>query len=314
MYNEAQKIKFINDYTIKESTYKVVSTLFETTQRYEEQWGADLCTRSAEELQPMIDEIAGLKSKSKIMRLTVLKEYVRWCKEMNIQGVCDGMLNVHEVGLKRVRDQMVASPLHLQKCLDIVFLPEAENTIDNTYRCFFWLAYAGMEESDIFEVTSDNVDFCKGVIRFGNNEYPLYREAVAAFLKAVASTEFLHIQGDKKFYRSRVLGNQLLRGVKVMPDVKRMRTTISKKSLAAERRGKMVEMLTYSRVYSSGVFYRMYELERAGEPVDFTSEIMKSVKPTDNSPTGSHVFKVRFNSKKEGLETDYVRWKLAFQK
>ena len=314
MYNEAQKIKFINDYTTKDSTRRVVSTLFEVTQRYEEQWNADLCTRSAEELQPMIDEIAGLKSQSKIMKLTVLKEYVRWCKEMNVQGVCDGMLGVHEVGLKKVRDQMIASPLHLQKCLDIVFPPESENTIDNTYRCFFWLAYAGMEEDDIFEITNSHVDFYDGVVRYQNNEYPLYREALPAFNKAINSTEFLYIQGDRRFNRNRVSGDQILRGIKAMPDAKRMRTIVSKKSLAAERRGQMVEMLTYTRVRTSGVFYRMYEIERAGGTIDFNKLAVGLIEPTARSAVGSGAFQTRVNAKRRGIEADYARWKLSFQR
>ena len=92
MYNEGLKINFIRNYTQSINTANVATTVFTAFEPHEEAWGADLCTKSTEELQPVIDEIVGLRSKSQWMSLTILKEYVKWCITMNVPGACDGML------------------------------------------------------------------------------------------------------------------------------------------------------------------------------------------------------------------------------
>ena len=135
MYNEGLKINFIRNYTQSINTANVATTVFTAFEPHEEAWGADLCTKSTEELQPVIDEIVGLRSKSQWMSLTILKEYVKWCITMNVPGACDGMLRITAVGLDKVRKQMVTSPLHLQRYLNEVFDPEGDETIDNLYRC-----------------------------------------------------------------------------------------------------------------------------------------------------------------------------------
>ena len=111
MYNEGLKINFIRNYTQSINTANVATTVFTAFEPHEEAWGADLCTKSTEELQPVIDEIVGLRSKSQWMSLTILKEYVKWCITMNVPGACDGMLRITAVGLDKVRKQMVTSPL-----------------------------------------------------------------------------------------------------------------------------------------------------------------------------------------------------------
>lgn len=97
MYNEATKTRFIREYTGSLNTASVAETVFNALEKYEQGWGADLCTKGCEELQPVIDEIVGLRSKSKWMTLTILKEYVKWCIAMKIPGACDGMLKIQSV-------------------------------------------------------------------------------------------------------------------------------------------------------------------------------------------------------------------------
>lgn len=185
MYNEGLKINFIRNYTQSINTANVATTVFTAFEPHEEAWGADLCTKSTEELQPVIDEIVGLRSKSQWMSLTILKEYVKWCITMNVPGACDGMLRITAVGLDKVRKQMVTSPLHLQRYLNEVFDPEDDETIDNLYRCYYWMAFSGIREEDTLSITASDVDFMDMSIRYGENCVPLYRESLPAFHNAV---------------------------------------------------------------------------------------------------------------------------------
>ena len=65
MYNEEMKSRFIREYTGSLNTANVATTIFNAMEEYEKSWNADLCTRSSEELQPVITEITGLRSRSK---------------------------------------------------------------------------------------------------------------------------------------------------------------------------------------------------------------------------------------------------------
>ena len=94
MYNAELKSRFVKDYTKSINTANVATTVFEAFEPYETSWNADLCTRDREELQPAIDEILALRSRSQWMSLTILKEYVKWCIAMKVPDACDGMLNI----------------------------------------------------------------------------------------------------------------------------------------------------------------------------------------------------------------------------
>ena len=147
MYNEELKTKFIRDYTQSINTANVATTIFNSFSLDEERWQADLCTKSVEELQPVIDRVMALRMRSQWVAMNILKEYVRWCIANKVPDACDGMLNITMVGLDKIRKQMVSSPLHLQRCLDEVFDPEQDGTIDNIYRCYYWMAWNLMSPS-----------------------------------------------------------------------------------------------------------------------------------------------------------------------
>ena len=192
MYNEALKTEFIRSYTQKISTAKLANVVFNATEPYEVGWDADLCTKDASELQPVIDHIASLRSQSKYHKLIILKDYVKWCIGKQVPGVCDGMLKVNTEGLDKIRLQTVASPFHLQSYLDILCEPEQLQTIDNMYRCIFWLAYAGIPESEILNIREKDIDFTTLTINYGGLEYPMYRESLQAFKNCVTLKEFAH--------------------------------------------------------------------------------------------------------------------------
>lgn len=209
MYNAELKSRFVKDYTKSINTANVATTVFEAFEPYETSWNADLCTRDREELQPAIDEILALRSRSQWMSLTILKEYVKWCIAMKVPDACDGMLNIEAAGLAKVRRQMVSSPLHLQRILDEVFDKESEETIDVTYRCYYWMAFGGIKEDDTLLVRASDIDFANMEIVYQDTHVPLYREALPAFHKAAELNSFCYknpnysrtITRDRDFWR-----------------------------------------------------------------------------------------------------------------
>lgn len=218
MYNAELKSRFVKDYTKSINTANVATTVFEAFEPYETSWNADLCTRDREELQPAIDEILALRSRSQWMSLTILKEYVKWCIAMKVPDACDGMLNIEAAGLAKVRRQMVSSPLHLQRVLDEVFDKESEETIDVTYRCYYWMAFGGIKEDDTLLVRASDIDFANMEIVYQDTHVPLYREALPAFHKAAELNSFCYKNPNysRTITRDRVSGDTLMRGIRAV--------------------------------------------------------------------------------------------------
>lgn len=314
MYNEEMKARFIRQYTGSLNTANVATTIFNALEEHEKSWNADLCTRSSDELQPVIDEIAGLRSKSKWMALTILKEYVKWCIAMKVPGACDGMLQIQAVGLDKIRHQMVSCPLHLQRFLDEVFDRESEETIDNIYRCYFWMAYGGIDEEDTILIRNEEVDFSQMAISYKTTSVPIYREALPAFRNAVSLNSFLykHPNYSKPVRRDRVPGDTLMRGIRATTKTFTMRTTLSKRNIKAVEDGSTDLQLSFYRVRMSGLFYRVYEMERAGIPANFSEAALRVMDGKTYSLSGREKIEHRQNKIERSYLEDYQRWKLAF--
>lgn len=314
MYNEEQKKRFIKDYTGSLNTANVAVAIFNALEKYELSWNNDFCTRDADELQPAIDAIVGLRNKSKWMSITILREYVKWCIAMKVPGACDGMLKIESVGLEKIKKQMVASPLHLQRYLDDIFDKEQEETIDNLYRCYFWMAYGGIDEEDVVLIKNDDVDLPQMVIRFKNIIMPIYREAIPAFKNAVTLTSFQykHPYYTRSIRRDRVLGDTIMRGIKATTKPFTMRTVISKRNISAIENGLTDLQLSFSRVKMSGLFYRTYEMERAGIPVTFSEAALRAMDGKTYSLHGREKIIHKQNRIERDFFDDYQRWKLAF--
>ena len=310
MYNEKLKSEFVSQYTKSEKTATVAIRAFNAVQKYEEELGSDLCTMSTEELQPIMDKILGARSASKLMYLTIFREYVKWCGLSQYPGVSDGIMGVNTVGLDKIKAQMVSGPLNLQRVLDAIYDRAEDETVDIVFRCNLWMAFSGLDEEDAIAVRTGDVDLKNMQITAGGKKYPIYREAIPAFRCASEKSSFLYrhplYSGGQ---RPRTSGDQLLRGFRSDAQIVKMRSDSGKKNAAAIEKGSVTQKLTYGRVWLSGVFYRMSEWERSGGDVNFAELAVStfSGKSTDHAA-------IRYgqNLKARGYLADYQRWKLAF--
>lgn len=313
MFNEDQKIRFIRSYTDSIKTAGVATNVFNSFEEHEKEWGADLCTRTQEELQPVIDDILGLRSKSRWMTLSILKEYVKWCQMMRIPGTNDGMLHIEVAGIDKVRKQMVSSPLHLQRYLDQVFDPESLETIDNIYRCYYWMAYGGIKEEHTLLIKKSDVDLERMLIRYRDTSVPIYREAVPAFRNVITLESFVYQHPHyEDIRRDRVPGDELMRGVKATTKTMTIRSTLSRKSAEALKAGKTDQQLSFHRISLSGLFYRVYELERIGVPVNFSEAAVSFMEGRTYVLSKRDKIEHKQNRIERDYIEDYQRWKLAF--
>ena len=311
MYNAEQKTKFIYQYSEAISLREFALNVFNTFEPHEEAYGSDLCTMDIDTIRPVFEGIAGIRSSSMRMPLNLLQEYVTWCKENNIPGTTDAVFQITDVSVEKLKRQTLRNPRHLQKYLDFVCEPESEETTDNNIRTFFWLAYSGMPSDDILHVESGDVDFRHMIVRFKDREYPIYIEALPAMRNCVELTQFVykhaHYKNDTVI--DRVPGNILIRGIRGLPNTNSIRAIVSRCGKKA-RDGGLDMDLNYYGVWLSGVFYRMYEMEQGGAPVDFTSVVMdrRDGKPLNlSSGRNTQGAKIRYMEKEYRI--DYERWK-----
>lgn len=312
MYNEEQKKRFIAQYSTKISVREACADMFKATEKYEAELGSDLCAMSSQQISGILSDItASVRSRSSNMRITFLREYARWCMSENIPGACDGILNASVDNLKRLKEQMVSSPLHLQRWLDAVFEPESAETTDNVYRCFLWMAFAGIEaQDDILRLTARDVNLENMTVHLDGKEYPIYREALPSVRNCTKLTEFFY---KKQSYQMRIYSNQLLRGIRSDQTVVDIRNILTRKITAAIKDGRTNMRLTTYRIWLSGTFYRMYERELAGFPVDFSSVAANHIRVEYRGKDLPVDGKLRKNILRVSREytIDYERWKSA---
>ena len=316
MFNEELKDRFSKEYSDSISMRKACYRAFTALEKYETEWGADLCTQPVEVVQKVIDELTGLRSKSINSRFSIYKEYVKWCIKNNIPGACDGTLMVDVSGIEKMRKHTVKNPRHLQRYLDEICDKESDFTTDNTMRCYHWLAYSGMNEEEILLVSKNHIDFQKMSIVFNNNEYPIYREAVPCIVNCINLVQFRfkhpNYSADKDVFRNRVSGDLLMRGIRGTPSLASIRTELSRRSRKCIEDGRTSMQLSYRRIWLSGLFYRMYEDELAGFEPDFYSIVLKENKGKKYKlDSGRNTIEAIYRKLAKDYLNDYLRWKMT---
>lgn len=306
MFNAEQKQRFIEQHTVSESYRAKIAETFNLFEEYEQKWGADLCTRTNEELAPIIENLCSLRTKTINTRIVVLKDYVSWCKQNNIPNVMADFSNINPTGLQAMKTMSVSSPSHLQHYLNSVFEPEEKMTVSNVYRCFYWLAFAGMSDVDIMNVRCSDVHIDNLEVIYDGMRVPLFRESLKAFKITKESSHFIVYYPTREELKERASGDILVRGFSNTTDLKGFRTKMSIKQKSIEKQNDKMLKLNYSRVWLSGVYYRMFEEERmTGRSPVFTNTAAKLCKE-DTSYRKRNITDV-----KRQLEEDYNRWKLA---
>lgn len=314
IYNEELKQAFIDDSIQSENSKKNAVIAFRTISKYEEAWGADFCTRTAEEIRPVMEEICGARARSKYTRLGLFSNYSRWCVQHGIPGAIDNTIQPSELGNTKLDSLIIRNPEHLQRCLDEYFEPESEETVDNTYRCFFWLAYGGMAESDIIQTAAPDVDFENMIVHHGDSVAVIYRQALPAIRNCIRLTQFRYKHPNyEPIWKDRIPGPELIRGTRgskiTEPGIRSM---LSRRITQRAKDGSI--MLSYQRVWRSGMFYRIYEQELAGTKPNFHIVALNS--PLGRKVTSSNLKtdkKARLRQIASDLKTDYTIWKKAIQ-
>lgn len=311
MYNEELKTRFIKSYTVSNSTRQLCESLFNALEKYENEWNADLCTKDAATLANVISDVAGLRKKTQTSILGFFKSYVKWCIDNNVDNACDGALQIKELSEEALKRKMVWSPRELQDYLNAVFESEYELTVDNTYRCFYWLAYSGLSEEDILSVECSDVDLVNMKIRWRGDIIPIYPESLPCFKNCVLLNNFV-ISRNYITSVPRVGGKILIRGIKGNLSVRVFRSLLSRK--ISEKYNKSTDVrLTYYRTWLSGLFYKLSMMEQSN--ILLTDDAILNL-VRKNQQLSSKIESTKDTNYKKflnGIRRDYKNWKKASQ-
>lgn len=325
------KARFIATFNVAYRKNNATSVMqrFEPMERAK---GSDLCTWSDDELAEALSsgQFNGIRSVSRQKTIQIIRAYIEWCQQHGVENVRKTPPKLDIAGEEVIRNRMVTSPRHLQVCLDGIFLPESEGTFSNVCRCYFWMAYAGLDKQDFLQIKKSDIDFDYMCVRFNDREYPIYREALPAIRQCLNLTGFVDersITGRRK-NRSNPIVNDRDNGEYIFAtdkshisqqDVRaistriatRLRMSRSDDPEVREREDKR-QHISYERVALSGIFYRMYESELAGIPADFRGAAEDMASKVEYKESERMKRKYRIIENERYLLDDYIRWKQAF--
>ena len=216
----------------------------------------------------------------------------------------------------RAKDCLIPNPIGLQRELDKVFNTEDRGDSDIIYRCAYWLIFSGINPSRIAEVKRSDVDFDIMTIHFNSSEYPIYRESINTIRSAATLDGFYY---DHPIYGNSIIRERsdkefLMAGIRSIPTPDMISLGVRNCSKQArDEEGADVKSLTLDRVYTSGIFYRMFENERAGFAPNFL-DLAKQDTPNRNPANELEEYEIakKVFSKAKKYKKEYDTWKKAF--
>lgn len=315
MYNETLKVRFLEEQDVRDATRGKMRATFDIIAPYEEECGGDICRLPADQVNYILNNMKHIRYWSTVSMVNHIRRYMKWCCDNGVPGATDVWKNIDVRTFNRMRDVTVASPEQLQEYLDTVFLKEEEETVDITYRCYFWLAYSGVKEEDIYDVKASDLDFDLGYLNYKGHRYELYGSGLKALRMAAEYSYFKYENGMSsdpvRKPRPRVDGTSILRGFRSQRSSLSTRAITSRKVSEAYNTGAAKKRMGYTSTWTSGVFYRTYQRELRGFGVTFDPTAVDILLKTHKFKSDTDMLKRRRNIL-YGLRVDYDRWKKAW--
>lgn len=306
MYNENHKQGFLKKIR---SSDMLARQLFAASAPYEERYGKDICQFSADELDSFLREDFITGDMSLYRAVHVIKQYVRYCMHRKMDTETSYQ-KIKTDPVDEMRETLFASPLHLASKLDQAFSEIQEDNVDLLCRCFIWLAFAEMEDNGIAAVRRDDVDLMARAVHFNGRDYRIYEEAYPAFDRVYTLPSFKVFVQKGFMYQTRSNPDMFFSGMERGEYNPKLKLADFRARISAAAFSSGVP-LSYNTIRMSGLFFRVYERERAGLVDDlesaFASFDARGAK-TDGVATRQSTRRTT-----RGVFEKYSAWKKAFE-
>ena len=275
MFDARTKIEFINDYAGEKGFAMTLRRLFNFFEPYEKEWNKDLACVELDLLRAAFRQFLSERKDAQYHTLNYLHAYYHWRRRQGLP-VSDAIPRLHMDDRNRTTEQYVSGPEHLNEVLRFLF-SSAKPERDALVRAYLWFAYAGLRSGEAMRVRTEDVDLRNMRIHLGDLDFPIYAEAVPDILAAMEVTQFRVLREKQGNYaRKRAEGDLLLRTYEREPRQQFYRMHIVRvlKSFEGMPPPRDVPILpcklSFYRTYVSGHFFRMFEMERRGLPIDMS--------------------------------------------
>lgn len=265
MYNEALKKRFISYADASKSKYNKERYywIFNTTEAFEYRMGKDLYDFADDEIGLVLRN--GFSESSTLPILKKIKSYIEWANKSLETGIQDEPSVQDDVYEDYIRHTLVANPLQTKIYMDKIYGLATQYNLNNTFRCYLWMGFSGINEKDAMQVKGSDIDFLNACIYVNGKEYCLYPESIPEFKSCAFDDAFYIDTGmyEKKLY-PRAAGSKIIRWIKT-DDVKlkNVRDRVVRLCTDALNEGRCDFKFTYRRMVKSGELYRLYETECA---------------------------------------------------
>ena len=315
MYNADLKTQFIRSYTESVSTANAVRDMFNYIEPVEKKYDTDVACMTTDQAVEAISTLQSLRASSMEYRIAALRAYVNWNISVGTAGVNKDVSLVEPKGFDHIRHMMIKDPTHLSSILNKVFAPVNENTMENIYRFYLWMHYAGMNDEQILSCRKQDIDYKRMEIVVDGHSFPIYRECldVVSFCADAEEIAERHkLMMDIRDTATRYPGDELYRGARKTTNKNSARVIIFQFLQNAYNDGIIDVKISRRVLHLSGIFYRMYEREMNGFPVDFTEDATNEMQGRTYKVNESFTINVKRKRIMRDFEEDYVNWKNAF--
>lgn len=252
MINKERKQLFVEEHSDNQVGERSKNILFRIFDKYEDEWGIDLCEQTIDKVQPVIDEITTSSFMSIQDKLWFLRIYVEWCKEKGYK-TSDAYKQIVINADNGIMKELYGSPEELKETMDNIF-GDPWITFTNPYRTFLWFAYIGIPLNEVAEITSDEFSIQKQTITHNGKTYYVCKEALSDLANARTCTEFVYsLSNPVRYYiKERAGGNKMLRGIKSEDvSIRVLEKYINRQTSCYEHK-----QVTYNKTFKSGYFFR----------------------------------------------------------
>ena len=317
MFDARTKMEFLHNYVGEKGFAMTLRRLFNFFEPYENEWGKDLACAEFDQLYAAFSQFLNARKEAQYHTLNCLHAYYHWRRKRGLP-VSDAIPRLYMDDKDRTTDQYVSGPEHLNEVLRFLF-SSVKPERDALVRVYLWLAYAGLRSGEAMRVRTKDVDMRNMRIHLGDLDFPIYAEAVPDILTAMEVTQFRVLREKQGSYaRKRADGDLLLRTYEREPRQQfyRMHIVRVQKSFDGISPPRDIPIfprkLSFYHTYVSGHFFRMFERERRGLPIDMSVILRPDMFARENDLADFADDLTASSRRVPAYTKEYNAWKDAF--
>lgn len=319
IYNLDRKTAYIDAIpsTIDERQKRNFENIFFTTSTVEKLFGKDISEMSLEQATRLLISQGFLSTSSMVTMISILRSYVQWCIDTKL--VCSenafDKLSINDIDNSEIiKSMLLGSPERLNNILETAFPPNSDIEFQEQSQLIAQLLYLGLRQDFISSLKKNDICFNESCVINERGEKIILNENILRLAKYCSQQTTLDRRDSFAITRSYSLtDNDYL-----------LRTTANKRSSGDDpisitiiynriasindnynKNTDDLIKLTTDRIYRSGLFYRLYELEQLG--VEITREIVYK----HFGMAFENMTTIYSETRKKIL--DYENWKKAFE-